>query len=353
MKIHEKFIRRCIQIAKKGFPEAMPNPSVGAVIVYKGKIIGEGYTSTYGGAHAEVNAINSVNQKELLRESTLYVSLEPCSHHGKTPPCSDLIIREKIKKVVIGAVDPYAEVAGRGIQKLQNAGHKVITGVLEKECIDINKRFFTFHLKKRPYIILKWAQTDNRYLSPDQKDINNSNPQPFWITNSYSKQLVHKWRAEEQAILVGTNTVINDNPKLNTRQWEGKNPVRIVLDATLRIPRTYAIYDDSIPTIVITDVSNTSIPTYNNIIFEKIDFSTAVGIQICNILYKHSIQSLIVEGGKKTLNTFIKESLWDEARIFTSKKTVINNGLKAPEISGKLERIDSINGDQLKIITNS
>ena len=226
MNIHEKYIKRCIELAKNGLGATYPNPLVGSVIVYKNKIIGEGWHQKAGAPHAEVNAINSVKDESLLNKSTIYVSLEPCSHFGKTPPCSDLIIAKGIKKVIIGTVDPFAEVAGRGIKKLMEAGCEVQVGILEKECQDLNKRFFTFHQKKRPYIILKWAQTTDGFIAPKVQE----KREPVWITNQYSKQLVHKWRSEEQAILVGTNTAIADNPKLNTRLWNGKNPVRVVID---------------------------------------------------------------------------------------------------------------------------
>jgi len=211
--IHEKYINRCLELAKNGLGKTYPNPLVGSVIVYKDQIIGEGWHQKAGSAHAEVNAINSVVEKSLLKKTTIYVSLEPCSHFGKTPPCSDLIIARDIKKVVIGAVDPFAEVAGRGIKKLMEAGCKVQVGILEKQCQELNKRFFTFHQKQRPYIILKWAQTANGYIAPKFQE----KREPVWISNQYSKQLVHKWRSEEQAILVGTSTAIADNPKLNTR----------------------------------------------------------------------------------------------------------------------------------------
>ena len=242
MKSHEVYISRCIEIAKNGLGNTRPNPMVGAVIVSNNKIIGEGYTSAYGGSHAEVNAINSVGNKSLLKEATLYVTLEPCSHFGKTPPCSDLIIKHKIPNVVIGCIDDNIKVAGQGIKKLKNAGCKVIVGVLEHECKTHHKRFFTFHNKKRPYIILKWAETPDGFIAPKTKQ----EQKPVWITNSYSRQLVHKWRSEEQAILVGTNTVLEDNPSLTTRTWTGENPIRVVIDENEKgVDKYYSILKTS------------------------------------------------------------------------------------------------------------
>ena len=247
VKIHENYIKRCIEIAKNGLGTTAPNPMVGCVIVYNSKIIGEGYTSAYGGNHAEVNAINSVKDKSLLKKATLYVTLEPCSHYGKTPPCSDLIIKHQIANVVIGTIDTHSKVAGKGIEKLKNVGCNVTVGVLDDECKVHHKRFFTFHNKQRPYIILKWAETKDGFIAPKQKN----EQQPVWITNELSRQLVHKWRAEEQAILVGTQTVIADNPSLTVRDWTGKNPIRIVIDRDLKLPKDYNVYNSEAETIVI------------------------------------------------------------------------------------------------------
>lgn len=328
---HETYMKRCLQLAKNGLVAAMPNPSVGAVIVHNDVIIGEGYTSAYGGSHAEVNAVHSVKDKLLLKEATIYVSLEPCSHFGKTPPCSDLIIKHQIPKVVIGTIDPFAKVAGRGIQKLKDAGREVILDVLKEECIASNKRFFTFHQHKRPYIILKWAQTSEGFIDKSRNE--NDPVQPNWITNQYSRQLVHKWRSEEAAILVGTNTAITDNPKLNTRDWQGKSPVRIVLDKSLRIPEHYSLFDASIKTIVLTEQEKVS---SENLIFEKIDFSQNLAQQICEVLYRHNLQSVIIEGGKQTLQTFIAANLWDEARVFTGSVS-FTDGIRRPNLKGKLQ----------------
>ncbi|MBC7525689.1 MAG: bifunctional diaminohydroxyphosphoribosylaminopyrimidine deaminase/5-amino-6-(5-phosphoribosylamino)uracil reductase RibD [Flavobacterium sp.] len=313
MNTNEKYILRCLELAKNGLPSSMPNPSVGAVIVYNGTIIGEGFTSKYGGNHAEVNAINSVKDKSLLLKSTIYVSLEPCSHFGKTPPCCDLIIQYKIPKVVIGLVDSNKKVAGQGIKRLIENRIEVIVGVLEHECKMSNKRFFTFHEKNRPYIILKWAQTVDGFIAPLRNQ--NTNRAPFWITNELSRQLVHKWRSEEQAILVGTQTVIDDNPSLTTRDWNGKNPVRIVLDQNNKISKESHIFDNQAKTIILNS--------------DTINFSKNIAYQISELLLKENIQSVIIEGGSKTLQTFIDENLWDEARVFIGK-TVLEFGIKAP-----------------------
>ena len=345
MNIHEKYIKRCIKLAKNGLGATYPNPLVGSVIVHRDSIIGEGWHQKAGAPHAEVNAVNSVKDKSLLKKSTIYVSLEPCSHYGKTPPCSDLIIAKGIKKVVIGTVDPFAEVAGRGIKKLMEAGCEVQVGVLEKECQDLNKRFFTFHQKKRPYIILKWAQTADGFIAPKIQQ----KREPVWITNQYSKQLVHKWRSEEQAILVGTKTAIADNPKLNTRLWKGENPVRVVIDKDLKIPQESALFDGTIKTIVLTENEKKS--DNNNLAFEKLDFQQDLPNQICEVLYRHNLQSVIIEGGAKTLQTFIDNNLWDEARVFTGISE-FHKGVKAPEFSGKMFSKTTLERDTLKFYKN-
>ncbi len=321
---------------------------VGSVIVHKNKIIGEGWHQTYGGPHAEVNAIKAVKDSSLLSKSIIYVSLEPCSHFGKTPPCSDLIIASGIKKIVIGTVDPFEKVAGKGVKKLLDAGCEVLVGLLEKECWDLNKRFFTFHHKKRPYIILKWAQTEDGFIAPEFQEDRN----PVWITNKYSKQLVHKWRSEEQAILIGTNTAVKDNPKLNTRLWKGKDPTRIVIDRNLRIPGNSALFDSTVKTIVICENCDPDrVNNSDNLIFEPINFSEEIATQICEVLHRHEIQSVIVEGGSKTLQTFIDAGLWDETRIFTGNKK-FRNGIKSPEFTGNLSFEQQVEDDNLKIHAN-
>tara|TARA_R110001632_G_scaffold43376_6_gene110095 strand:+ start:97322 stop:98356 length:1035 start_codon:yes stop_codon:yes gene_type:complete len=341
---HEQYIKRCLEIAQLGIGTTRPNPSVGAVLVVDNKIIGEGFTSPYGGSHAEVNAIKSVKNKELLKQATIYVTLEPCSHFGKTPPCSDLIIKSGIKKVVIGCVDSNSLVSGKGIELLKNAGCDVIVGILENECKEHHRRFFTFHNKKRPYIILKWAETNDGFIAPKTRN----EQVPVWITNESSRQLVHKWRSEEQAILVGTTTVLHDNPSLNVRDWKGESPVRIVIDKALKIPTDLNVYDTSIKTIFITEKESNN---RKNIFFEKIDFSNFVASQICDVLFKHKIQSVIIEGGATTLQTFIDENLWDEARIFKSKMN-FTNGVKAPVFKDLILKEMNIKGDILKIVRN-
>ncbi|MFK7812288.1 MAG: bifunctional diaminohydroxyphosphoribosylaminopyrimidine deaminase/5-amino-6-(5-phosphoribosylamino)uracil reductase RibD [Maribacter sp.] len=349
MTIDHSFMIRAIQLAKNGLGFTYPNPMVGCVIVNQGKIIGEGYTSPYGGPHAEVNAIASVTNKSQLKESTLYVTLEPCSHFGKTPPCADLIIKHQIRKVVIGLLDPHEKVAGKGIRRLTDAGCEVITGILEEECREHHKRFLTFHEKKRPYIILKWAETLDGFVAPS-KTKRKENPEPFWITGLYSRQLVHQWRAEEQAILVGTNTVLEDNPKLDVRLWQGKNPFRIVLDRDLKIPEDYHLLDKSIPTLVLTESKDTS-KFHKGIQYEFLDFTFNVAKQICEILARYNLTSVLIEGGSKTLQTFIDESLWDKARVFTGN-TSFKEGIKAPTISGELMNSCKIGVDTLKIYSN-
>ena len=349
MNIHEKYISRCISLGKNGQPSTYPNPSVGCVLVYNNLIIGEGYTSAYGGAHAEVNAIASVKNKALLKEATLYSTLEPCSHFGKTPPCADLIIKNNIPKVVIGILDPHEKVAGQGIRKLRDAGCEVTVGILEKECRAHHNRFLTFHEKKRPYILLKWAETLDGFIAP-VKEKRNAQPEPFWITSPSSRQRVHQWRSEEQAILVGTTTVLEDNPKLDIRHWSGKNPIRIVLDSKLKIKGNYHVLDGSIPTIIFTHETDSS--TYREgIEYSVIDFSANLPRQLCDELYKRNILSVLVEGGKRTIETFIGTNLWDEARIFTGPSSFAK-GTEAPKLSGKLVKQECIYADTLNTFVN-
>jgi len=330
---HETYLKRCIDIAKNGLGTTRPNPMVGSVIVYNNQIIGEGFTSAYGGNHAEVNAINSVKDKSLLKESTIYVTLEPCSHFGKTPPCSDLIIKHQIPHVVIGCIDDNIQVAGKGIEKLKKAGCHVVVGISENECKAHHKRFFTFHNKKRPYIILKWAETADGFIAPETKN----EQKPVWITNEYSRQLVHKWRAEEQAILVGPNTVLQDNPSLTVRDWTGQNPIRIVIDKENKLSKKHTVFNNEAETITLSN--------------KDIDFSKNIAQQICDVLFKNNINSVIIEGGVKTLQTFIDENLWDEARVFTGN-THFKKGVKAPRFSGTLISEETIIGDTLKTYKN-
>lgn len=336
-----------MSIAKKGIGYSRPNPSVGAVIVWNNTIIGEGYTSSYGGNHAEVNAINSVKDKTLLKEATIYVTLEPCSHHGKTPPCADLIIKYQFKKVVIGCIDSNRLVAGKGVERLKKAGVDVLVGVLESECLYHHRRFFTVQEKKRPYIILKWAETKDGFIAPLSKE----KQQPVWISNQYSQQLVHQWRSQEHAIMVGTSTVIDDNPTLNVRSWSGQNPVRIVLDRSLRIPKTATIFDKSVQTIVITEVGAKPQQFDKNLIFEEIYFSKNIAIQICEVLQKNKIQSVIIEGGLQTLQTFIDQDLWDEARVFVGDKE-FKEGVPSPKLNRVTNEEMNLHTDVLKKYRN-
>ena len=339
---------RCIQLAKNGLGTTYPNPLVGSVIVYKDRVIGEGWHYKAGMEHAEVKAISSVEDKNLLKKATIYVNLEPCSHFGRTPPCADLIISSGIRQVIIGSLDPNPKVSGQGIQKLTNAGCDVINGVLEEDCNDLNKRFFTFHQKQRPFIILKWAETLDGFIAPLASN-RTIEKKPIWISNKYSRQLVHKLRAEEQAILAGTNTIAFDNPSLTVRDWLGTNPLRVVIDKKLRLPIDASVFDNAVKTIVITEKSQ---PNKDNLIYEVIDFSEEIGSQICSVLYRYKIQSLIVEGGLKTLQTFIDENLWDEALIFKGNVN-FKKGIAAPKFRGITFFEEKIMEDTLQQFKNN
>ena len=306
---------------------------VGCVIVFENTIIAEGYTSPYGGAHAEVNAIQSVRDPKILEKSTLYVTLEPCAHFGKTPPCSDFIIAHKIPQVVIGCLDEHDKVCGKGISKLKAAGCEVIVGVLETECKIHHKRFFTYHSKKRPYIILKWAESKDGFIAP----LNKSEIKPVWISSLRSRQLVHQWRAEEQAILVGANTVAQDNPSLTTREVEGPNPIRIIIDLKNTLPESSQVFNSEAKTIKLTK--------------NEIDPNKPLAAQVSKALYLNKITSVIVEGGQKTLQAFINEGLWDEARIFSSE-TYLKEGIKKPQLKSIQVKETLIDSDSLKIILN-
>ncbi len=335
--VDEKFMYRAIELARMGMGNVSPNPMVGCVIVHKGLIIGEGYHREYGKPHAEVNAINNVKCKELLKESTLHVTLEPCAHFGKTPPCSDLILEKGIPNVVVGTIDPFAQVAGKGIEKLRKGGCKVVVGCLEGKCLELNRRFFTFHQKNRPYVILKWAQTADGFIDIDRSQ--DDYGQPTWITNDLSKIAVHKMRADESAIMVGTNTAQKDNPSLSVRDWYGTSPLRVVIDRELKLSDNLTLFDQQIPTIVYTskEVQNRS-----NLEFKQIHFDRTELQQILADLYERSIVSLIVEGGQKLLNSFIDKGLWDEARVFTGKR-LFYEGVKAPKFDAltvKSEELD-------------
>ncbi len=344
----EIVLKRAIELAKLGAGKVSPNPMVGAVIVLNDKIIGEGYHEKYGEAHAEVNAINSVLEKydnatELLKKATLYVTLEPCSHFGKTPPCSDLIILYQIPKVVIGCLDPFEAVNGKGAEKLRNAGIEVSTGVLEKECIDLNKRFFTRVSKQRPYIILKWAQTANAFFAPEDGS-------QKWISGKETKLLTHKWRTEEDCVLVGKRTAEIDNPQLNVRFADGRNPKRAVIDRDLKLSRDLNLFDNSIETFVF-NATKTDIE--GNIKFIGIeDFDYFLPQYLLYQLYLQDVQSLIIEGGVKTLQLFIDAGLWDEARIFISPD-LWESGIKSPEIIGQRTNLVKVGRDYLSVLINA
>lgn len=347
--LHEKYMQRCIDLAKLGLGNTAPNPMVGSVIVHNGRIIGEGYHTKYGESHAEVNAIKAVKDKSLLKKSTIYVNLEPCAHHGKTPPCANLITEMGIPEVVIGTIDTAAHVSGRGINILKESGCKVITGVLDKESRELNKRFFTFHEKQRPYIILKWAQTKDGFIDIER---NTDTPvQPTWITNEFAKVLVHKWRSEEQAILVGTNTALQDNPSLTTRNWKGKNPTRIVLDQHLILPPHLNLFNHHANTIVIADkrVSDKKEKFVNNIGIKFVDYKQGFYLQLFKILFELDIQSIIIEGGEKVLNSFIGNHLWDEARVFHGS-IEFGKGVQAPKMAPGNEILDQLGNSSLTFI---
>lgn len=332
-------MERCLQLAAKGLGKVSPNPMVGCVIVHDGKVIGEGYHEEYGKAHAEINAIRSVKNKKLLKESTLYVSLEPCAHHGKTPPCAEAIIKHGIKRVVIGSIDPNPLVKGKGIAKLMRHRCAIVSGVLEKECMDLNKRFFTFHREKRPYIMLKWAMTKNGYIDKKRK----IGEKPLKITGKEADKLTHKWRSEEQAIMVGTNTAVMDDPMLTTREVKGRSPVRIVPDKSLQIARDSKLFNNFASVIVLNGKKNSR---SGNVEYVKVKFKGDNLHPILAELYKRNIQSVIVEGGAKLLNSFIRQGLWDEARIFVSN-IEMEEGIKAPLISGILNNKIKIGKDTL------
>jgi len=321
--VEEKYMARCLQLARQGEGNTHPNPMVGAVVVYDGRIIGEGYHRKAGEAHAEVNAIAAVKDESLLRDSTLYVNLEPCSHYGKTPPCADLIIRKGIPRVVIGCLDPFPEVSGRGVRMLLKAGVEVITGVMNEESWKLNKVFMTFHEKQRPYIILKWAQSADGFI--DHNRFDHTIP-PVVLSSPENLRRVHKLRSEVSAIMVGTRTALLDNPSLSVRHWSGKSPVRIAFDRHLRIPAHYHLLDGSIPTLIFT---GKEVKDSHNLKYIVLDYSQPVIPQVLHILYEYRLDSLLVEGGTTLLNSFLTAELWDEIRIETAP-IVLNEGVKAP-----------------------
>jgi len=338
-------MQRCLYLAQKGLGNTYPNPLVGAVLVYKDRIIGEGWHKKAGEAHAEINAINSVQDKSLLSQSKLYVNLEPCSHYGKTPPCILSIKEYKIPKVVIGSVDPNPRVEGRGIEALESWGCKVQIGILKKEADYLNRRFFTFHQKKRPYIILKWAQTQDKFIAPNQEHRKKS--EIFWISNLYARQKTHLWRKEEEAILIGVQTLIDDNPRLTLRHWDGKNPVRLILDPNNRAPENSTLYKDNETAYFFNNKKNNRSNELNKFILLK-----PFGIKaLLNYCYDNELQSIIVEGGKRTLDYFIDSDLWDEARVITSQKK-IHSGIKAPRLDNQITVSEKIRSNQLDYYFN-
>ena len=323
-----KYMSRCLQLAELGVGYVAPNPMVGAILVCDDIIIGEGYHHRYGEAHAEPNAINSVKDKTLLEKSTLYVSLEPCSHYGKTPPCASLIVESKIPRVVIGTLDPNPKVAGRGVELMRNAGIEVVVGILEEECRELNKRFFIFQEEKRPYVLLKWAQTKDGFIDYKRSDVSEK---PLLISNNITMQLTHKMRAENQAILVGANTVLLDNPSLTVRNWIGKSPIRVAIDRQGRIPDNFNLMDGSIQTFVFTEKPK---PNKPNLEFIQIDFNSENLKMVLKKLYERNIHSVMVEGGASILNSFIDAGIWDEANIEISP-VILTDGVKAPVINGQ------------------
>jgi diaminohydroxyphosphoribosylaminopyrimidine deaminase/5-amino-6-(5-phosphoribosylamino)uracil reductase len=311
---------RAIELAKLGAGKVSPNPMVGCVIVNEGKIVGEGFHKIYGGPHAEVIAISSVKDPSTIKESDVYVSLEPCSHHGKTPPCTDLLIKYKVKQVYISCTDPNPLVSWKGIQRLKGAGIDVVEGILEEEGILVNKRFFTFQNKKRPYVILKWAQTADNFIARENFDSK-------WISNEYSRQLVHRWRVEEDAIMVGANTAIHDNPRLSARDWIGKDPIRILIDPNLKVPKANHLFDRTQKTIIYNHSIDQSDEIIDFVKLEKSDFLKSV----FNDLHRRNIMSVMVEGGAFLINKIVTENLWDEARVFRCNKT-FGRGIKTPDL---------------------
>lgn len=342
MKIHdhhadEVFMSRALELALLGMGSVTPNPRVGCVIVHDGKVVGEGWHKQYGEAHAEVNAITSLADKSLLKECTVYVNLEPCSHFGKTPPCADLLIEHRVKKVVVANLDSNPLVASGGVKKLRTAGIEVITGILEKEGRELNKRFFTFMEKQRPYIVLKWAETSDGFIARENFDSK-------WISNEYSRQLVHKWRTENDAVLVGTKTAFQDNPELNVRDWSGRHPVRIVLDRFLRLSEKLHVFDRQQKTLCYNLLKHEELRNLSRV---RIGEENFIG-EVVKDLAKQKIQSVMVEGGATTLQLFIDAGLWDEAKVFVSNKD-FGRGIKAPSLPGNLIHQESVFNDTLKI----
>jgi len=337
--IHTLFMQRALDLSLLGRGKVEPNPMVGCVIVKENRIIGEGYHVFFGGPHAEVNAVKGLSESD-LEGADVYVTLEPCSHYGKTPPCANMLAGLPVKRIIIGSVDYNPLVEGKGIALLKEAGKEVITGVLQEECEKVNAAFFTFLKKKRPYIILKWAQTGDGFIARKNNDSK-------WISNELSRKLVHKWRSEVQAILVGSNTVFHDNPQLTTRDWSGKNPLRLIIDRKARLENNFAIFDQSVPTIIYNEVKKTS---GENPEYVKLQAGEFIESLLAD-LYDRSILNLFIEGGSTLINEFIKHNLWDEARVFIGAKS-FEEGIKAPEIIMTPEKYYTIGNDKLLIYKN-
>lgn len=341
--IDKHYINRCIELAKKALGKAYPNPLVGSVIVYNNRIIGEGFHKKAGEAHAEINAINSIKDEDLhlIPESTIYVSLEPCAHFGKTPPCAMKIVELGFKKVVIGAMDSHDKVNGKGKKTITDAGIETVSGILEKDCRELNKRFFTYHEKKRPFIILKWAQSADGFMD--------KNFRPYQISNSLSKQLVHQLRSEEHAILVGKNTALHDNPSLTVRETEGRNPIRILIDHNLEVPENFNIYNEETETIILNSIKNS---VEKNIRFIKIEKENSL-LTILEKLYELQIQSVIIEGGRFTLQQFIDQNLWDEAIILKNPNLKLENGTQAPDFKFNPQKTENLRDTEVLFFSNS
>lgn len=337
----EIFMQRCIDLAQKAFGKTYPNPMVGSVVVHQGRVIGEGYHKKAGEAHAEVNAINSVKNPELLKESTLYVSLEPCSHFGKTPPCSLRIVEEGFKKVVVGTLDSHEKVNGKGIDLIKKAGIEVGFSSLNLECRSLNKRFFTYHQKKRPFVILKWAESKDGFIDKDFK--------PTAIGNDVTQQFVHKMRSEEHAILVGTQTALNDNPSLTTRAIDGRNPTRILVDFDLKVPRDFKIFNEEADTIIINGIKN---GVCGNLKFVKIDRENFLQ-NLMKALYENQIQSVLVEGGRTILNEFITHEIWDECFVIKNSDLILKNGTQAPSFESNADSIENFRNCTVEYFKNN
>lgn len=346
LNIEETYMHRCLDLALLGEGYTAPNPMVGAVLVHGDKIIGEGYHKQFGQSHAEVNCINSVQKEDesKIEEAVLYVSLEPCTHTGKTPPCTDLILKKKIPKAVVGCKDPFREVNGKGIEKLKAAGVEVLTGVLEAECINLNKRFFVFHTRQRPFIVLKWAQSANGKMA-------SSHSERAFITNEYTNRIVHKWRAQEASILVGTNTALLDDPSLTLRWWKGRQPLRLVIDRTLRLPLSLKVFDRQAKTIVFNNLKQQD---ELNLEYRRVPNESNLVGQVILDLYRLGVQSILVEGGSKLLQSFINEKVWDEARVITNEELFIENGISSPVLDhSQIARQEIFFSDTIRYYNNA